>query len=82
MVTCIEISFFFFFNECPGAVVIKQFERFFVNSDVMCIGQMKASTSLVPRSYPGHLKPGRREFDYHRLPGNGTLTPMNKVMGS
>lgn len=48
MVTCIEISFFF--NECPGAVVIKQFERFFVNSDVMCIGQMKASTSLVPRS--------------------------------
>ena len=60
MVACIEISFFF--SECPGAVVIKQFERFFVNSDVMCIGQMKASTYLVPRSYPGHLEPGRREL--------------------
>lgn len=62
--------------------MIKHFEQFFVNSNVMYIGQMKASTSLVPRSYPGHLKPGGREFDYHRLPGNGTLTPMHKGMGS
>ena len=60
MVTCIEISFFFFFNECPGAVVIKQLERFFVNSDVMCIGQMKASTSLVPPLIPRAFETGKK----------------------
>lgn len=51
MVACIEISLFF--NECPGEVVIKQFERFFVNSDVMCIGQMKLQHPSSPAHTPG-----------------------------
>ena len=45
--------------------------------DLLCIGQIEASTSApgIPRAFDTFAGPGRREFDYQSLPGGGEFDP-------
>ena len=45
---------------------------------LFCIGQIEVSTSFsrgIPRAFDVFAIPGRREFDYQSLPGDGEFEP-------
>ena len=45
---------------------------------LLCIGQIEASTSFspgIPPAFDIFAVPGRREFDYQSLPGDGEFEP-------
>ena len=52
---------------------VLQYLRHKSSKTQLCIGQIEPSTSLrgIPRAFDTFAVPGRREFDYQRVPGGG-----------
>ena len=50
-----------------------------MTSEILCIGQIEASTCPpppgIPQAFDTFTVPGRREFDYQSLPGGGEFDP-------